>query len=175
MRIFLPLVLSALIWMISSVSTAQAQVQRSRDVVAGGGSVMGSPGFTIRGTVGQAAVGAGASPSFTSSVGYWLEIGSPATAVEDSPGRPRVLHLGQNRPNPFNPRTTITFALPETSRVRLRVYDLAGRLVGELIDEVREAGVYEQSFAPKELASGVYVYRLEAEGVALQRKLVLLK
>jgi hypothetical protein len=55
------------------------------------------------------------------------------------------------------------------------VYDVAGRLIDVLIDEVRGPGVYQQSFAPTDLASGVYLYRLQADGVVLQRKLVLLQ
>lgn len=156
-------------------SPATAQPRLAIDLIAGGGAPMASSGYAVRGSAGQTATGGASSPSFATRAGFWLDLGSPATSVGDDHDRPRVLSLVQNHPNPFNPSTTITFALPARSRVRLAVYDLAGRLVAELIDEVRTPGVYEQSFAPTELASGVYLYRLEADGVARQRKLILLK
>lgn len=84
------------------------------------------------------------------------EVESPETAVTD-------FTLEQNYPNPFNPATRIAFALPVASRVTLTVFDVNGRVVTELIrNQLQEAGRHEISFSAKDLASGIYFYKLEA-------------
>ena len=103
-------------------------------------------------------------------------------AVEDerpvAASTPRLL---PNHPNPFNPRTTIAFELPEAQAVRLRVFDLAGSLVSVLIDgEIREAGRHAAVWNGRDdrgrpLASGTYLYRLEAANSSETRSMVLLK
>ena len=75
---------------------------------------------------------------------------------------PATFALGQNYPNPFNPSTVVSFQLPSVSRVRLVVYDLLGREVAVLVNEKMEAGFHEVKFDGSNLASGVYLYRLQA-------------
>lgn len=84
-----------------------------------------------------------------------------------------VLH--RNYPNPFNPKTQLSFTLPEEGSVRLAVYDVAGREIAVLADGHREAGRHSVSFDGSGLASGVYFYSLEADGLVEQRKMVLMK
>ena len=91
----------------------------------------------------------------------------PAATMTDAEmdkalGVPAVASLGQNYPNPFNPMTTIEFALPSESRVSLKVYDTRGRLVRDLVNEVRAAGAHAVTFDGRGLASGLYFYRIEA-------------
>ncbi|MEX2190199.1 MAG: T9SS type A sorting domain-containing protein, partial [Bacteroidota bacterium] len=84
--------------------------------------------------------------------------------------------LEQNYPNPFNPTTTIEFTLPADGHVVLKVYDLAGREVATLVDGDRIAGVYQQVvFDASRLASGMYIARLQMNGMQLLRKMVLVK
>ncbi|MCC6548506.1 MAG: T9SS type A sorting domain-containing protein, partial [Ignavibacteriaceae bacterium] len=83
--------------------------------------------------------------------------------------------LGQNFPNPFNPVTTIRFALPERTDVSLKVFDAQGSEVAVLARGTREAGRHEVQFDASELPSGVYIYRLEAGTYRETRKLVLIK
>ena len=83
--------------------------------------------------------------------------------------------LEQNYPNPFNPSTTVRYQIPEVSHVSLRVYDMLGREVATLVDEVRDAGFYEAVFDASSLASGMYIYRLQAKERSQVRKLLLLK
>ncbi len=83
-------------------------------------------------------------------------------------------------PNPFNPVTTITFAVPERTRVRLVVFDMVGRVVATIVNSQFEAGGYSipwdgKSVNGTELSSGVYVLRLETGGFVAMRKLVLLR
>jgi hypothetical protein len=78
-------------------------------------------------------------------------------------------------PNPFNPVTTLSFVLPEVSRVTLKVYDLKGSVVATLVDGVREAGQHQATFDGSSLASGVYFYRMTTGDANLTGKLMLLK
>jgi len=90
--------------------------------------------------------------------------------------KPLSYNLFQNYPNPFNPSTTITYQLPEDGRVKILIYDMLGRLVKELVNEEKEAGIYKVEFTTKGLASGTYIYQLQAAGkIMLNKKMLLLK
>ncbi|RJQ63591.1 MAG: T9SS C-terminal target domain-containing protein, partial [Stygiobacter sp.] len=77
---------------------------------------------------------------------------------------PAEFSLEQNYPNPFNPETTIRYTIPKSSQVTLKVYDVLGREVATLVDEFKQAGVYQATFKETpymaSLPSGVYFYRL---------------
>lgn len=88
------------------------------------------------------------------------------------PGKP-VLH--QNYPNPFNPSTVISYQIPVNSNVKLKVFDMLGRRVSTLVDKQMQAGSHSVEFDGGNLASGVYVYRLQAGSKVLTRKLTLIK
>ncbi len=95
-------------------------------------------------------------------------------------GLPRVVALYNNLPNPFNPSTTIRFALPSDQQIRLRIYDVAGRLVRTLADEGFTAGTHDLLWNGKDqggaqTATGVYFYRLETQDKILTRKMLLIK
>lgn len=83
--------------------------------------------------------------------------------------------LTGNYPNPFNPSTTISFSLPEATRVELAVYDLSGRLVATLTNGWMQAGSHEVTFDGSNLASGVYVYKMMAGDFSASGKMVLMK
>ncbi|MDH4071431.1 MAG: T9SS type A sorting domain-containing protein [Ignavibacteria bacterium] len=86
---------------------------------------------------------------------------------------PGAFALSQNYPNPFNPGTIIGYHLPERSHVILTVYDLLGREVATLVDRVQEAGYREVQWNAAGVATGVYIYRLEAGSFADVRRLLL--
>ena len=101
------------------------------------------------------------------------------SGVDDGPV-PSVFRLEQNHPNPFNPQTTINFAVPADGAVRLQVFDSRGRLVRTLVDAEmttgRHAVVWDgRDDGAQQVASGVYFYRFEGAGAAGMRKMVLLK
>jgi len=83
--------------------------------------------------------------------------------------------LAQNYPNPFNPLTTIGFFLPQTALVKMAVYDIQGRQIATLVDGVRQAGMQEVTWDATGLPSGIYFYRLEAEGFSDVKKMMLVK
>jgi hypothetical protein len=78
-------------------------------------------------------------------------------------------------PNPFNPTTTLSFALPEAAQVAFGVYDLTGRRVAELINGWRDAGSHEVTFDATALSSGMYIYRLTADDFDATGKMLLIK
>ncbi len=99
---------------------------------------------------------------------------------EDVPETPRADFLSQNFPNPFNPQTKIVFGIREAADVSLKIYDTSGRLVSVLVEEIREAGRYEEiwdgrSIGGRAVASGVYFYRLDAGAFAETKKMVLMR
>ncbi len=101
----------------------------------------------------------------------------PATGVawSSEPVLPLKFALGQNRPNPFNPSTVIPYTLPQAAQVNLTVYEVNGRAVNTLVNGWQVAGNHEVSFDAANLASGVYLYRLQAGAYQASGKMVLLK
>lgn len=81
----------------------------------------------------------------------------------------------QNFPNPFNPATRISYSVPQDAFVSLKVFDVLGREVATLVNEVKNAGAHQATFNASSLPSGVYLYRLEAAGKSLIQKMLLLK
>ncbi len=88
---------------------------------------------------------------------------------------PAVYSLEQNYPNPFNPSTSIKFNVPKQSLVKLTVYDVVGREITTLVNEMKKPGSYEAVFNAENFASGVYFYRLEAGDFTDVKKMVLVK
>ncbi|MEW6653442.1 MAG: endonuclease, partial [Bacteroidota bacterium] len=95
--------------------------------------------------------------------------------VENEIDRPDVFALQQNYPNPFNPSTTITYSLPERAFVKLRVFDLLGKEVKVLINQVQETGYYKFLFNAASLSSGVFFYFIYAGSYREVKKLILVK
>ena len=96
------------------------------------------------------------------------------TGVEEHPQPlPRHLTLSQNYPNPFNPSTSIRFDVPVSGFVSLRVYDLLGEQVSTLANEERTPGSYVVRWEAAGLPSGIYFYRLSANGYVETKKLIL--
>jgi hypothetical protein len=88
---------------------------------------------------------------------------------------PDKFALYQNYPNPFNPTTIISFDLPTSSRVNITVYNILGQRVATVLDAPMDAGTHRIMFDGKDLASGVYFYRLYTSDFTSIRKMVLLK
>ena len=104
-----------------------------------------------------------------------LVYSGPSSVHSDIAAIPRTMTLDQCYPNPFNPSTTISYALPGNGVVTLTVYDLLGREVTTLVNEQKKAGTYRVKFDGSKLSSGVYFYQLKAGNLSRVKKMLLLK
>ncbi len=88
---------------------------------------------------------------------------------------PDQLLLFQNFPNPFNPETTIKFGIPQQEHISLKIFDILGREVRTLLDEVKDEGTYRIRFNSLGLASGIYIYRINSNNSSVSRKMIILR
>jgi len=105
----------------------------------------------------------------------YVQFSRVVVGVGPDNGLPSVFALEQNYPNPFNPTTTINYSLPKASNATLIVYNLLGQRVATLVNEHLAAGGHTVQFDAKNLATGVYFYRLEAGSYVACKKMLLLK
>jgi hypothetical protein len=111
-------------------------------------------------------------------VGPWSEafnFNIIITDVEDEQQLPTEFALMQNYPNPFNPSTVISYQLPVSSNVTLKVYDILGNEVATFVNEEKPAGSYEVKFDASGLSSGIYFYKLQAGSLVETKKMILLR
>lgn len=167
--------------MIKKVLTSLIAVFMFTVLVQAQSSINFAGGFVSNGDISLTfAAGETISGDFTSG-GFALGSGfasvraSIATSNEtENPDLPVDFDLSQNYPNPFNPSTNIQFSLPESSDLKLEVFNSIGMHVATLIDEQRGAGRYTVSFNANALSSGMYFYRLIANGKTIATKKMLL-
>ena len=108
---------------------------------------------------------------------FWITMKpGTATGIENDLGIPDVVELYQNYPNPFNPTSVIRYGVPESAKVKLEVFDVLGRKVMTLINnETKQPGRYNVQFDARNLASGMYVYRLVIGDKVITKKMTLIK
>jgi hypothetical protein len=113
---------------------------------------------------------------------YLEGAGASATAVEATASIPKAFELSQNYPNPFNPATNFEFRLPagqagiaNCASTTLKVFDVLGREVATLVDEIKQAGEYKVTWDAAKMASGIYFYRLQAGAFVETKKMMLIK
>jgi hypothetical protein len=99
------------------------------------------------------------------------------TGVLRQPGNtvPSKYTLSQNYPNPFNPTTKIEYSVPKSGYISLKVYNLLGQEVATIFNGNQKAGNYVATFDGSDLASGVYMYKLQSDKVSITKKFVLMK
>jgi len=95
--------------------------------------------------------------------------------VNEKPELTYEFNLYQNYPNPYNPTTTISYQLPKASNVVLKIYDVLGKEVAELVNENKSAGIYNVNFNASNLPSGLYFYKIQAGEFTETRKMLLMK
>ena len=106
----------------------------------------------------------------------WWENETPVGIFIESNNE--ILHkfsLEQNYPNPFNPITKISYQIPEPGIVSLKIYNVLGKEITTMVNEKKSAGEYEVEFDGSKLSSGIYFYRLFADGFSITKKMLLLK
>jgi len=111
-------------------------------------------------------------------IGSWLDWKAVVNGIGDdgqAGGIPSRYSLNQNYPNPFNPSTAISYQLSANSRVSLKVFDLLGREIATLVNGTFSAGSHTVQWDASSQPSGVYMYRLEVNGVSMTKKMVLTK
>lgn len=89
--------------------------------------------------------------------------------------QPNIIELSQNYPNPFNPSTIINYEIPSESKVSLKIYDILGREITTLVNEVKMPGKYEIEFNASDFSGGVYFYKLNAGEFSKIKKMIILK
>lgn len=97
------------------------------------------------------------------------------TSSEPEDNFPVSIRLDQNYPNPFNPSTTITYSLKSATSVKLQVFNVLGKEVATLVDEVQPSGNQTISWNATSVPSGIYMYRLTAGDQVLTRRMMLIK
>jgi hypothetical protein len=95
--------------------------------------------------------------------------------INDNVNTVNTFALSQNYPNPFNPSTLVNYSLPKTGYVSLKVYDVLGREVANLVNEQQTAGNHSVNFNASKLASGIYIYTLKAGNNLMSKKMMLMK
>ncbi len=108
-----------------------------------------------------------------SAIGDYLKLGSPSTVIETN--LPATYLLEQNYPNPFNPVTQIRFSLPTAGHVTIIIYDMLGKEVATLVSQDLYAGSFTKDWNASNVASGVYVYRMQVGDFIETKKLVLMR
>jgi hypothetical protein len=107
---------------------------------------------------------------------FAISMGNVITAIHQiGTETPTSFALNQNYPNPFNPVTNISYMIPKSSKVSLKVYDIKGQLISTLFEGNQNEGIYLTQFDGSKLASGIYFYKLEAGDFKEVRKMTLIK
>ena len=109
---------------------------------------------------------------------YTTQACATLTGILENSSVPKEFKLFQNSPNPFNPVTKINYELPKDGKVKLVIYDILGREIKTLVNELKQAGRYTIEFNGTQYASGVYFYRIQVEGgktYTSVKKMVLIK
>lgn len=115
-------------------------------------------------------------------VGLFRSVEKTTGIVQTTVNTPKEFSLDQNYPNPFNPGTNIRFSIPKSAYVTLKVFDVLGKEVAQLVNENLNAGTYNYNFEASKLSSGVYLYRItvysdrnQADNFTETRKMILTK
>ena len=114
-------------------------------------------------------------PNYTEADDLTLLMDIGASYIAEQPTITNHFSLKQNYPNPFNPKTTINYELPMTSDVELSIYNLRGQKVVTLVSAYQPAGFYEFEWNAEGMASGVYLYKLQAGNFSDMKKMILLR
>lgn len=109
------------------------------------------------------------------SMNHMVKVIGSSAVEEQISGIPTEFKLSQNYPNPFNPSTSFTYSLKQAGDVQISIYDASGKEVKSLINGFRSAGSYVVNFDAKNLASGIYYYRIISADFTHTHKMVLLK
>ena len=128
-------------------------------------------------TIGQSIIGNINNTLHTNNIEFWYQYSETIVGVEQDweIGTPLEFELFQNYPNPFNPTTVIRYGIPKESTAKLVVYNILGEVVKTLVENKQKAGSYEVNFNASNLATGIYIYRIQAGDFVDTKKMILMK
>jgi hypothetical protein len=105
-----------------------------------------------------------------------MDLDNSSTGIAQNPNEiPNEFSLSQNYPNPFNPTTNLGFGISKLEFVSLKVYDISGKEVMTLVNEMKSPGRYQVAFDGSNLASGVYFYKITAGSFSAVKRMLLIK
>lgn len=152
-----------------------AQYQLKNSVLSNGGIPVTNNSYGIKSTLGQTFIGMIDNAAYRQNVGFWYSF-RIYLGIEDLDDLiPKQFELFQNYPNPFNPVTKIKYSIPKTSHVKIEIYSILGHKISTLVNEDKPPGFYTIEFDAASLASGFYIYCLQANGYIAVKKMMLLK
>jgi len=112
----------------------------------------------------------------SSSGGIWIYTDTTISNISNNQGNiPKDYYLNQNYPNPFNPVTNINYGITKRTQVKLFVYDINGRIIETLVDEIQSPGNYDVKWNALDYSSGIYFYKLNADEFEDSKSMILLK
>ena len=155
----------------------EAQYKLSDYVIGNGAAVITNSNHNLSATFGQPIIGNTSNTLHTNSIGFWYQYAATITDVEDRWmfEIPKQFELYQNYPNPFNPTTVIRYGIPKESTVKLVVYNILGEVIKTLVENKQKAGSYEVNFNASNMATGIYIYRIQAGDFVETKKMILLR
>ena len=184
LKIFL--ILSLILGVALSLNSGQVFAnQIQRQVLDGGGGMwLTSTSYKLSSSLGQSITGSQGGATKKVYTGFWnpwVVVMSPVEQEEEDLNQlPKEFGLSQNYPNPFNPTTVIEYALPKSCDVRIKIYNILGQAVRDLVNERQEVGYKIINWDGKddhgkEVCSGIYFYRIVAGNFVKSKKMILLK
>jgi hypothetical protein len=163
-----------LVCFLSRSVLSQYAVQSS--VFGNGFGVITNNSNGIASTVGQPFIGSTSDVLNIHHAGFWMYVNIITGIEGEDDLLPRKFELMQNYPNPFNPTTKIKYAIPQATHVRIEIYNVLGQRVRTLVNEEKVPGYYTVNFDARSLASGFYIYRLQAaSGFNSVKKMIVIK
>lgn len=161
-----------------ALSAGVASAHPAGHVVASGGGTASGGGFVLHGTVGQAAVGLSGGPANRLCHGFWCFGGSRVVSVDPpggaGPDLPAEIAFGLPSPSPSRGAVSFALALPAAARVRLTVFDVAGRAIGEPLELKLDAGHHQLRWEPRDGRPGVFFGVLDVDGAVQGRRRIVL-
>ncbi len=145
------------------------------NVIGSGGAFHTNSEYILTGTLGEALIGSIGSEVNHVYSGFWYLYYEDVVSLVEDETFPENFTLEQNFPNPFNPSTTIKFAVSERNLVQIRLYTIIGEEVLLLLNEEKERGWYEIKLNMNSFSSGVYIYRMNAGNYVSTKKMMLVK
>jgi len=165
-----------LVCLLLFTGTAISQYQITGSVIGSGGYTTTNTNFIFNNTIGESFIGKSINTGNQQLIGFWYVYQKQTiTAINDEENIPISFKLEQNYPNPFNPTTKIKYAVPERTRVVIKIYDITGSEISTLVNKELDTGWYEMDFNATALSSGVYFYRMQAGSYVSIKKMLLIK